>query len=87
MKRFSKLIPIAVIALAIAGAFTTHAMSRSSKVVANQQGFVKQNPLGTMCDVSITCSNIPDALCKVGTTQIWGKDASGKCIVELYRIH
>lgn len=87
MKRFSKLIPMAFVALAIAGAFTTHAMSRSTKDVTNFQGYVKQNPLGTMCNVSITCSDVPDALCKVGTTQIWGKDASGKCIVELYRVH
>ncbi|MEO8235822.1 MAG: DUF6520 family protein [Flavobacterium sp.] len=87
MKNFRRLIPMAVFALAIAGAFTTQAMNRSNKKVSIFQGYVKVNPLGTMCNTSITCSSDPDELCKVGTTQIWGKDASGKCIVELYRVH
>lgn len=87
MKNFRRLIPIAVFALAIAGAFTTQAMNGSNKKVSTFQGYVKVNPLGTMCNTSITCSDIPDELCKVGTTQIWGKDASGKCLVELYRVH
>ena len=87
MKTFRKMIPIAFFALAIIGAFTTHAMSTSSKKVANFQGYVKVNPLGTICNTSIMCSDIPDAICTVGTTQVWGKDASGKCVVELYRVH
>ena len=87
MKRFSKLIPMAVIALAIAGALSTHAMSANSKVAINIPGFVKANPLGTVCNTSIMCSDDLAPLCTVGTTQIWGKDASGKCVVELYRNH
>lgn len=87
MKRFIKLIPMAFVALAIAGAFTTHAMSTSAKgVTANWQGYVKVNPLGTVCNTSIICSDFPNALCTIGTTQVWGKDGSGRCVVELYRI-
>lgn len=80
------MIPMAVFALAIAGAFTTHAMSRSSKATTNFQGYVKANPLGTVCNLSIMCTDDPGPICKVGSTQIWGKDASGKCVVELHRI-
>ena len=76
---------MAVFALAIVGAFTTHAMSRSSKVTTSIQGYVKANPLGTVCNVSIFCSDDPGPLCMVGTTQIFGEDSSGKCIVELHR--
>jgi hypothetical protein len=87
MKTFRKMIPLAVFAIAIAGAFTTQAMTRFNKNVSTFQGYVKVNPLGTMCNTSITCSDIQGELCKVGNTQIWGKDASGKCVVELYRIN
>lgn len=78
---------MAVLAIAITGALTTHAMSSSAKKATNFQGYVKANPLGTVCNTSIMCSDIQDELCKVGTTQVYGKDASGKCVVELYRIH
>lgn len=85
MKNLRRLIPVVVFATAIAGAFSTQAMNRSGQKVATFQGYVKANPLGTMCNTSISCSDIPNELCKVGNTQVYGKDASGKCVVELYR--
>lgn len=79
----SKLISLSLISLAIAGAFTTQAMNKSSLVLV--QGYIRGNPQGTTCQISILCSNTVNQLCMVGTTQVWGKDASGKCILEVYR--
>ena len=87
MKRLSKFIPMAVVALALVGALSSFTTSKDSKLAINIPGFVKVNPLGTQCNTSIMCSDDVAALCTVGTTQIWGKDASGKCVVELYRNH
>lgn len=84
MKRFSKFIPMAVIALGIVGALSSFTTSKDS---INIPGFVKLNPAGTQCNTSIMCSDDVGPLCTSGTTQIWGKDASGKCVVELYRNH
>lgn len=86
MKNLKKLIPVALFALAIVGAFSTHAMGRASKTTTTFQGYVKANPLGTVCNISIQCSDQPGPLCMVGATQIWGKDVNGKCIVELRRV-
>lgn len=86
MRTFKKMIPMAFVALAIAGALSTHAMSGSLKKTSDFQGYVKANPLGTICDTSIMCTDNPGDICTVGTTQIYGKDDSGKCVVELNRI-
>lgn len=86
MKNFRKLIPMAFFALAIVGAFTTHAMGHSTKVTTNFPGYVKGNALGTICTASIQCSDVGGPLCMVGSTQIWGKDINGKCVVELHRV-
>lgn len=87
MKRLSKFIPMAVIALGIFGALSSFTTSSDSKVAINIPGFIKANPLGTVCNTSVMCSDDFDVLCKSGTTQVWGKDGTGKCVVELYRNH
>lgn len=87
MKRFSKFIPMAVVALALVGALSSFTSSENADVAINIQGFVKANPLGTVCNTSIMCSDDVGPLCTSGTTQIWGKDASNKCVVQLYRNH
>lgn len=81
----SKLLSFSFIILAIIGAFTSHAMNRSKTSMTSIQGYVRLNPQGTLCNVSIWCSDEPGPLCMLGTTQIWGKDHSGRCIVELHR--
>ena len=86
MRNFKKWIPMGLFALAIAGAFSTHAMSRSSKAVAVFPGYTKGNLAGTICNTSIDCTSEPGELCMVGSTQVWGKDASNRCVVELHRI-
>lgn len=73
-----------ILALAIAAAFTSHAMNKSSKLTSIQ-GYVRLNPEGTVCNISIWCSDSPGPLCMLGTTQIYGKNSAGRCIVELYR--
>lgn len=85
MKNFRKVIPMAVFALAIVGAFTTNAMSKNVKATTSIQGYVKLNPQGTVCNISNFCSDDPGPVCMLGTTQLWGKDGSGKCVVELHR--
>jgi hypothetical protein len=87
MKRLSKFIPMAVLALGLVGALSSFTTSKSAKVTINIPGFVKLNPQGTVCDASVMCSDDPGPLCTFGTTQIWGKNADGKCVVELRRNH
>jgi hypothetical protein len=88
MKNFRKVIPMAVFALAIVGAFTTNAMTRSAKVSGPVQGYVRANPQGTICNESEFCTDDPGSICMLTntSTQLWGKDGSGKCIVELHRV-
>lgn len=81
----SKLISLSFIVLAIVGAFTIQAGNQSNASMTSIQGYVRHNAPGTVCSVSIWCSDDVGPLCMIGTTQIWGKDYSGKCVVELYR--
>ena len=87
MKRLSKFIPMAALALGLVGALSSFTMSEDANLTTNIQGYVKLNPMGTECESSILCSNDPGPLCTVGTTQIWGKDFNGNCVVELKRNH
>lgn len=84
MKKFRKMIPMAALTFAVAGAFASQAMNKTLKLTSIQ-GYVKLNATGTVCERSIWCSDAPGPLCMLGTTQIWDKDASGRCIVQLYR--
>lgn len=88
MKNFRKVIPMAVFALAIVGAFTTNAMTKNVKVTSSVQGYIRNNPQGTACNISDFCVDDAGPVCMLGTssTQLWGKDGSGKCIVELHRV-
>lgn len=79
----SKSISLVLIVLAIAGAFTTQAKNRNSFALV--QGYIKGNPQGTACQISILCSNTVNQLCMVGSTQVWGKNANGQCILEVYK--
>ena len=88
MKKFSKFIPMAVLALGLVGALSSFTVNKDSKVTTNIQGYVKLNPMGTQCESSIKCADDFGPLCTVGTTQIWGKvGGTGACTVELRRNH
>ncbi|TBX68355.1 hypothetical protein EZL74_08575 [Flavobacterium silvisoli] len=87
MKRFSKFIPMAVLALGLVGALSSFTTSKNSKLTINIPGFVQLNPQGTQCSTSIMCSDDVGPLCTFGGNNLWGKDASGNCVVKLYRNH
>ncbi|MBC5862835.1 DUF6520 family protein [Flavobacterium turcicum] len=85
-----QVLPVAVFALAIAGAFTTNAMSQRSKTVAPVQGFIKLNLQATSCEQRDMCSNVNNGIvCTVGLVpsgaQLFGKNSSGQCSVPIYR--
>ena len=88
MKKFSKFIPMAVLALGLVGALSSFTVNKDAKLTTNIQGYVKLNPMGTQCEASILCSDDGIQLCTVGTTQIWGKvNGTGPCTFELKRNH
>lgn len=85
MKRFLKIIPFLLCAVAIVMALNTNAMGRNKKALMLVQGYIRGGPGGTICQASIWCSDIGNQLCMVGTTQVWGKHANGLCILEVYK--
>ena len=79
------MMPFAVIALGISGAFVTTSM-QSAKSLAPKIGFTL-NAQGA-CNVQVNCSDIPAQVCRLsGATgpQAFGKDAQGNCTQVLYR--
>jgi len=84
-----QVIPVAVFALAIAGAFTTHA-EEHSKTLAPVQGYLRLDPNGDTCQIQDECSTVNNGIvCTVGfeddAPQLWGKNSSEKCTVPIYR--
>jgi hypothetical protein len=90
---FKKILPMLAILLAVGGAFGTYAMSRAAKAeVTNFPGYIKNNPLGTSCtETQVMCSDVNDQICTINGlptgTQLWKKNAQGRCVDEVYRIH
>jgi hypothetical protein len=85
-----QVIPVAVFALAIAGAFTTHAMSEHSKKLAPVDGFIRLDPEGDECEQSNQCSTVNNSIvCTVGLVpagaQLYGKNSADKCTKVIYR--
>ena len=85
-----QVIPVAVFALAIAGAFTTHAMSEHSKTLAPVQGYLRLDPEGDECEERDECSTVNNGIiCRVGYVptgaQLYGKNAAQKCTQVVYR--
>jgi hypothetical protein len=81
------MMPLAVIVLGSAAAFTTTSMS-STKPLAIVQGyrFVSQ---ADPCHLDIMCSNVTSAtICTSGSDQIWGKTSPNAvtCPLTLYKI-
>lgn len=88
---FLKLVtPVLLFGGAVAGAFATNSEQAASKNLSHVAGFVKLNPLGTLCDQPEMCTTIPGDICTVASnpsgTQLWGKNENDRCVVELYRI-
>jgi hypothetical protein len=85
-----QVVPVAVFALAIAGAFTTHAMNERSKTMLPARGYVKLNPQGTACEEHDMCSTVNNGIvCTVGLipsgAQLFGKNSNGQCTVSIFR--
>lgn len=82
-------IPVLLFGVAVAGAFATNSQT-SSDSLTHQEGFVKVNPLGTLCDNPEMCTTVSGEICTVGNVssgaQLWGKNQNNRCVVELYRI-
>lgn len=85
-----QVLPVAVFALAIAGAFTTHAMNERSKTAAPVQGYTKLNLEATSCEAHDMCSTTNNGtICRVGLVpsgaQLFGKNSANECVIPVYR--
>lgn len=76
-------IPVAVVAFGIAGAFATMSMQSVEKSTAPKIGYVR-NAQGA-CDIPVQCSTNPGPMCSLGGAQAFGKNAQGNCNEVLYR--
>ena len=80
-----------VMAVAVAGAFSTHAMDKKAERADLVNGYIQLDPEGMSCQWSSTkCSTIESSvLCTVGHdpsgTQLFRIDASGSCVRPLYQ--
>jgi len=81
------MMPIAVIALGISGAFVTTSMQSATKTLGLVTGYTL-NAQGD-CDIPVSCEeNHREFVCKVDIdsgAQAYGKDALGNCTQVLYR--
>lgn len=86
---FKKILPMLAILLAVGGAYGTYAMNHSvSKgTLAPVQAYIRNNPLGTSCTESIMCSDQVFDLCTSGGVQLWKKNTSDRCVLEVYKPH
>jgi len=77
-------LPIAVAALAVAGAFASN--QTKEDVFAPRQGYIQDGP---SCLKSIECSTDLGEICTVGiNTQVFGMNASGTtCDQVLYKLN
>ncbi|WJS96784.1 DUF6520 family protein [Flavobacterium johnsoniae] len=82
-----KLLPVAVFALAIAGAFASSPNGKATNVSAPEQGYINNpNP----CSESIDCNNQGSEICTIEDTnqQVFGLNASGTtCNKVLYKLN
>lgn len=91
MKTFVKMIlPVAVFALASAGAVTTKAVKEKSAKAASSMEWV-QNPNATNCaPVTVNCTPVnTGSICQADGTlrQVFRKTAAGQCNILLYKIN
>jgi len=78
--------PVAVIAMAITGAFATMSMQSSAKSIAPKIGYVL-NAQGA-CNIPVNCDTQGTQICRLNVTsgpQAFGKNAQGDCNEVLFR--
>lgn len=87
MKTFLKnVMPAAVIALGITGAFATMSMQSTEKKLVPKMGYIL-NAQGA-CDIQVNCETSGNQVCRLnGATgpQAFGKNAQGNCNEVLFR--
>ncbi|MDP5198995.1 hypothetical protein [Flavobacterium sp. DG2-3] len=87
---FKNMVPIAVIALGISGAFVTTSMQSASKSAFNPKIGYLANSQGKCINTPVNCDDTPSAfLCRIGGTSgavAYDKDvATNNCVQPLYR--
>lgn len=86
---FKQIVPVAAFAIAIGGAFSTHASEQSSKKLASVPGY---QLIGGVCTYKNDCNDIVrPQMCTVGqqtgTPQLFGiHPVTGQCNVPLWRL-
>lgn len=81
-----KVMPLAVIAMGISGAFLTTSMQSDSISAAPITGYVS-GPEGP-CSVPVDCSDVFNQVCRANVTtgpQAFGKDDENNCTEIVYR--
>ncbi|WP_159798921.1 hypothetical protein [Flavobacterium sp. MK4S-17] len=79
-----------VFAVAVSGAFATHAQTLQKRTATTKPGFVRGATV-FICNNEENCQVESNShLCRVGGsdtgTQLWGKDDQNRCVQTLYRI-
>lgn len=86
-----KTFPFVTIILAITSALGNYAMNDSKSNSGSVVGYIKNNIMGTDCTSSTMCTTSGGEICTIngipGTTQLFSKNAQGRCIDEIYREH
>ncbi|PXY40865.1 hypothetical protein DMB65_09800 [Flavobacterium cheongpyeongense] len=81
---FKNMIPAAVVALGISGAFVTTSMQSASSMTAPRIGYTLDE--NDECDIEVNCNTTPNPICVSSTgSQAFGKNAQGNCDVQLYK--
>lgn len=86
---FRKWLPVIVMAVAVGGAFTTHAMNEKAETNTLVQGYIQVNGDEANCQEPETCTTLEGETCTVeingSQEQLYGKDVAGNCNIQLFR--
>jgi hypothetical protein len=78
------MIPAAVVALGISGAFFTTSMQSAQNAAAPRLGYTLNE--NDDCNVPVDCNTIQTQICQSSSgEQAFGKNAQGNCDVVLYK--
>jgi hypothetical protein len=84
-----QVLPIAAFGAAMAGAFSSHTVDKAEGATGPITSYERLNLAGNCKTTPYICETINiGAICRVGYVpagaQLWGKDANGKCTIEVY---
>lgn len=85
---FKKLMPIAVFAVGITGAFVTTSMQSAAKAATPEIGYLRDADKHCIFDMEVTCSDVNGPVCLQNITsgpQAYAEDAQGNCTKLTYR--